>query len=483
MDRHTAAAHGAVIKGIEAVPVCVTAGIEEGLPSTVILGMSGAAAMEGAERVRCAIRSAGFDYPSGRVIVQASPADLPKRGTCLDLAIAAAILAASGQIGSDWVEEGLFYGELGIDGSVLTACGSLAAQSLAESVQLRLTGNLDKSSCRKLVVANISNLAQLREEMPSHLETLPSPSADDPDRKAPDFSEIDVDPSALRAVLVAAAGAHSILTLSPEGWGRDLLASRIPGILPAVAEQQLATCEEIYDVDGLEYWREANSGLPFRWPHHSATAAGLVGGGCPVRPGEATLADRGVLYLDPIAEFSPTVLSRMRPALDEREVHIVRADGAAHMPTRFMLVAGSNTCPCGMDGGDADCGCSCSPGIIAAYQERIGGPLRDSFDIAIRLSRPVRPCTGCHGPASAELGCRVERARAFAARRRAGNDGNEIDPEARNLLSLAICKARIHEKRASRLMAVARTIADLEESEKVTVAHMRESLGLCLGAL
>lgn len=483
MGRHTATARGAVIKGIEAVPVYVTAGIEEGLPSTAILGISGAAAMEGAERVRCAIRSAGFDYPFGRIVVQASPADLPKRGTCLDFAIAAAILAASGQVGGDWLERGLFYGELGIDGSVRTACGSLAAQSLAESVQLRLAGNLEKTSCRKRIVANVSNLSQLREEMPSRLEALPSPSAGDPDRKTHDFSEIDVEPSALRAVLVAAAGGHSMLTLSPEGWGRDLLASRIPGILPTASDGQLAAVEDIYDIDGLDYWHEIKGGRPFRWPHHSATAAGLVGGGCPVRPGEVTLADRGVLYLDPIAEFAPGTLSHLRPALESGEIRITRADGVVKMPTRFMLVAGSNTCPCGADGGDADRGCSCSPGIIAAYQKRVGGPLRDSFDISIRLSRPVRPRTDSNGVSSAELGYQVERARAFAARRKAGNDKTEIDPEARNLLSLAICRARIYETRASRLMAVARTIADLEESEKVTAAHMRESLTLCLGAL
>ena len=487
----------ASLLGVEGLPVRVEVDVAFGLPGMTIVGLAGSAVQEARERVRSALRNSGFELPARRITVNLAPADLPKEGTGYDLAIAIGILSASGQLPnvSLTLDDVALLGELALDGGLQAVAGAMALVAAARDAQIGavmvpLANQAEAASvagvavfaARSLgdVVAHLSGVRQL--ELSAHTP-LPAPSAVD----APDLSEVTGQHLARRALEIAVAGRHSLALSGPPGIGKTLILRAAAGLLPALDDAEALEVSRIYSVAGLTDRRAPLiRQRPFRAPHHTVSTQALVGGGPRVRPGEASLAHRGVLFLDETLHFRADALDALRQPLESGQVTIARVDGVLTMPARFMLFAAFNPCPCGWLGTMTRT-CVCEPSTARRYAGRLSGPLRDRLDLLVLMEEPARIEGGHDG---AEPSAVVAGRIAGAWRRqleRQGGANAELSPGQigpsfgfePSLVSLLAQRARrfgLSPRRLHRAARLARTIADLDRRDLVTELDLDEGL-------
>ena len=474
------------------------------VPSTTVVGLPDTAVQESRERVRSAIRNSGLTWPiNSRVTINLAPADLRKEGPAYDLPIATGILLASGQVVAN-VEDSVFIGELALTGDIRPVRGLLPMVMLAHSRGIKrafvpLENAAEAALVRGIEVYPTPGLAALASHLLGAI-LLPAyePPAPDPVpgglASVTDFADIVGQEHVKRALEVAAAGGHNVVMKGPPGSGKTLLARAMPSILPPLTGDEAMEVTRIYSVAGL---LGGGPGLvtsrPFRAPHHTISNAGLVGGGSVPRPGEITLAHRGVLFLDELLEFDPRVLEMLRQPLEDKTVTISRARLACTFPASFILCAALNPCPCGFYG-DPERECVCPPQQVSRYQRRLSGPLLDRIDLFTDVPRvPFEKLANmARGEPSEAVRDRVARARALQAARFAASptqvNGEMSPPEVRDyaqkqladgaasVLKLAVDRLNLSARAFHRLLKVARTIADLDGSESIETAHMGESI-------
>lgn len=484
----------ATLRGVEAVPVDVEVVVSNGVPGFSIVGMADASVQESRERVKAALRSCGFSMPARKVVVNLAPGALRKTGSGFDLPIAAGILCASGQLDPRAIEGQLFVGELSLEGAVRPVAGLLAYALCAQRLRVDLVCAPEEQALAAidgLVRRSARSLAGFRTG-PFPVETRAARPCVAP---ALDFRDIAGHDMAKRALQIAAAGGHGVLMTGPPGSGKTMLASRLPSILPPLAQAEAIETAVVHSVAGEAAEPVLGGVRPFRHPHHSASLAGLVGGGAPLRPGEISLANNGVLFLDELAEFSPSVLQGIRQPLESGRVTITRADGNVDFPARFMLVAATNPCPCGYYG-DEEEPCTCTQRQMQLYRNRIGGPIMDRIDvhIAVRRIPPGEVLATGQGTSSEALRRDVLRAREFASWRRAREGEKEEGPltsealvrscalstQDAGFLEGAAQAGRLSGRAIMRTLALARTIADMEERARVERGHLCEAIGFRL---
>ncbi len=381
------------LDGIAARPVRVEVDVHRGLPAFSVVGLPDTAVREARERVRAALANCGFEFPLRRIVANLAPASLRKAGPGLDLPIAVALLVASGQLSWDALPRLAMVGELALDGSVRAVDGVLAIAEAArergaEAVVVPAANGPEAALAGGIDVIPLDSLADVTalaagEGAPERPDPLPLLLA--PPEGGPDLADLRGQPHLRYALEVAAAGGHSLLMVGPPGAGKSLAASRLPSILPPLAVSEALEVARIASACG-RLDGERVGGRPFRSPHHTISPAGLVGGGNPPRPGEATLAHRGVLFLDELCEFRRDTLEALRAPLETGWISISRVGQSRRLPCRFMLVAAANPCPCGR--GESDPECNCSPLDVRRYQGRLSGALADRIDILAAIRQP-----------------------------------------------------------------------------------------------
>ncbi len=459
-----------------------------------IVGLPDKAVRESQERVRAAFAALGLDLHMGRTAVNLAPADLPKQGSHFDLPIALGVLAALGAIPRDALDGCAAMGELSLDGRIAAAPGALPAAVAANAQGLALicpeASGPEAAWSGGRVLAAPSLIALVNHFKGGQVlkEPKPGPLAEAPDY--PDMRDVKGQERAKRAVEISAAGGHNLLMVGPPGSGKSMLASRLPGLLPPLSATELLEISMIHSVAGLLERGALTRARPFRAPHHSASMAALVGGGLMAKPGEASLAHRGVLFLDELPEFSAQALDSLRQPLETGEIMIARANRHVRYPARFQLIAAMNPCRCGAAPGE----CRRGPRCAGEYQSRLSGPLLDRMDLSVDVLRVSARDLSAPRPAegSAEIAARVAAARARQAARyealgapvrvNAEAEGNileeavALDEPARALLGRAVDTLNLSARGYHRVLKVARTIADLANEPHVRRPHLAEAL-------